>query len=41
MCESSADTFDDTEGEADLVLTVNVGVLHTEKVLELAGARQY
>ena len=33
--ESSADTCDLTEGEADLVLAVNVGVHHTEKVLEL------
>ena len=33
--KSSADTLDSTEGEADLMLAVNVGVHHTEKVLEL------
>ena len=39
--KSSADTLDDAEGEADLVLSIDVGVHHTEEVLELAGARQY
>jgi hypothetical protein len=38
--ESSADTLDDTECEADLVLSVDVGVHHTEEVLELVCARQ-
>ena len=40
MCKSSADSLDNTEGEADLVLSVDVGVHHTKKVLEFAGARQ-
>ena len=39
--ETSADSLDNAEGEADLVLSVDVGVHHTEKVLELGGARQY
>ena len=39
--EASADTLDNTEGKTDLVLSVDVGVHHTEKVLELGGARQY
>lgn len=38
--ESSADTLNDAECEADLVLSVDVGVHHTEKVLEIACARQ-
>jgi len=38
--ESSADTLNDAECEADLVLSVDVGVHHTEKVLELVCARQ-
>ena len=37
--ESSSDTLDTTEGEADLMLAVNVCVHHTEKVLELGCAR--
>ena len=40
MSKSAADTLDDTEGEADLVLSVDVRVHHTEKVLELASARE-
>lgn len=39
--ESSADTLDDSQGVRDLVLSVDVGVQHTEKVLELVGARQH
>lgn len=38
--ESPADTLDDSEGEADLLLSVDIGVHHTEEVLELVGARQ-
>ena len=38
--ESPADTLDNSEGEADLVLSVDVRVHHTEEVLELVGARQ-
>ena len=36
--ETSADTLDGAERETDLVLSVEVGVHHTEKVLELVGA---
>ena len=38
MGKSSADSLDDAEGEADLMLSIDVGVHHTEKVLELACA---
>jgi len=38
--ESSADTLDDAEREADLLLAVDVGVHHTEKILELVGTRE-
>jgi len=33
---SSADTFDDSEGKTDLVLAVNIGVLHSQNVLEIS-----
>lgn len=39
--ESPADTLNDAEGEGDLGLAVDVGVHHTEKVLEFVGARQH
>ena len=38
MSKSPSDTLDDTERETNLVLSVDVGVHHTEEVLELAGA---
>ena len=38
--ESSADTLNDAEGEGHLLLSIDVGVHHTEQVLELVGARQ-
>ena len=38
--ESPADTLNDAEGEGDLGLAVDVGVHHTEKVLEFVGTRQ-
>jgi hypothetical protein len=33
--ESSADTLDDSEGERNLVLSVDVGILHTKNVLKV------
>ena len=39
MGKTSADTLDNTEREANLMLSVDVGVHHTKKVLEFAGAR--
>jgi len=33
--EASADTLDDSEGERNLVLSVDVGVLHTKNVLKV------
>ena len=36
--ESSTNTFDDSEGEHDFSLTVNVGVLDSKNVLELCGS---
>ncbi len=38
--ESAADTSDGAEGEADLLLSVDVRVHHTEEVLEFVGACQ-
>jgi hypothetical protein len=38
--KSSADTLDDTERETDLLLAVDVGVHHTEEVLELVSTRE-
>ena len=38
--ETSADTGDDAEGEGDLLLAVDVGVHHTEEVLELVGTSE-
>ena len=38
--KTSTDTLDDTECEADLMLSVDVGVHHTEEVLELVGVGQ-
>ena len=40
MSKSSTDTLDDTEREANLMLSVDVGVHHTEEVLELTGASE-
>ena len=39
--ESSADSLDDAEGEAHLMLSVHVRIHHTQQVLELVGARQH
>ena len=39
--ESPADTLDDAESEGHLLLAVDVGVHHTEEVLEVVGARQH
>ncbi len=33
--KTSSETLDDSEGEGSLVLTINVGVLHTQNVLEV------
>ena len=33
--EASTDTLDDSEGKCDLVLSVDVGVLHTKNVLKV------
>lgn len=33
--EASADTLDDSEGERNLVLSVDVGILHTKNVLKV------
>ena len=33
--EASADTFDDSKGKCDLVLSVDVGILHTKNVLKV------
>ena len=33
--EASADTLDDSEGKRNLVLSVDVGVLHTKNVLKV------
>ena len=38
--ETSADTGDDAESEGDLLLAVDVGVHHTEEVLELVGTSE-
>ena len=38
--KTSTDTSDGAEGEANLLLSVNVRVHHTEQELELVGARQ-
>ncbi len=35
MGKTSAETLDDSQGEGNLVLSVNVGVLHTQDVLEI------
>lgn len=39
--EVSSDTFDDSKSELDLVLTVHVGVLHSQNVLEIVSFLQY
>ena len=38
--ESPADTLDNSEGEANRILSVDVSVHHTKEVLKLAGACQ-
>ena len=38
--ESSTNTLDDSEGELYLVLSVHVGVLHTDNVVELVCFRE-
>ena len=36
--ESSTNTFDNSEGEHDFSLSVNIGVLDSKNVLELCGS---
>ncbi len=35
--ESAAETLDDAEAEGGLLLTIDIGVLHTNDVLEISG----
>lgn len=35
ICEASTETLDNSEGERNLVLSVDVGVLHTKNVLKV------
>jgi hypothetical protein len=37
--EAATETLDDTETESSLMLTVDVGVLHTQNVLEIVSVR--
>jgi len=39
--ESSSESLDDSKGEGCLVLSVNVGVLHTQDVLEVISILNY
>lgn len=39
--ESSTDTSDDSEGECNLLLSVDIGVLHSQNVSEIVGFLQY
>ena len=39
--ESSSDTLDDTECESNLVLSIHVGVLHTQEVREIICFLKY
>ena len=41
MSESATETLDDTETESGLLLSVDVGVLHTQNVLEISSVLKY